>query len=418
MNEATSRWLDYWVGVALCGVLTMVRRLRVLFRTGGASSRDAPPQKILFVKLAEMGAVVLTMPAFEAAARRVGRDNLYMVMLSGNRQVLDLLNVFPDRNVVTIRDQNLWTFALDVWSFLRFCRRERIDAAIDLEGFARISTILTYLTGARQRVGLHRFTTEGPYRGDLFTHRVALNYYQHASVQFLTLVEALFTDPADEPLLKRAVDPADYRLPIFQPAAEELAEVRQLVATAAGGRLPPAPWIVLNCNLIDLLPLRRWPREHFLELGKRLVAAHPTATLLLTGLPAERDLARQLAREISPSRVVSLAGATPTLRSLVVLFTQSALLITSDCGPAHMAAVTDLPIVSLFGPETPQLYRPLSPRNISLWAGLACSPCLNALNHRRSACRDNVCMRTITVEQVFQAACQALPDLAAGKTSR
>jgi hypothetical protein len=58
-------------------------------------------------------------------------------------------------------------------------------------------------------------------------------------------------------------------------------------------------------------------------------------------------------------------------------------------------------IVVLFGPETPALFGTLSPRNHAIWLGLACSPCINAWNNRQTACRDNVCMRGISVERVF-----------------
>lgn len=411
MQEQTSRWLDVWIGVPLCWALTLLGRAGQWLKGRPAPGPAAAPQKILFVKLAEMGAVVLTMPAFQAAARRVGRENLYMVMLAGNRQVHDLLQFFPPDNVWTIRDANLLTFAADLLRLLRDCRRQGIDCVIDLEGFARISAILTFLTGARIRIGLHRYTAEGPYRGNLMTHPVALNYYQHASAQFLTLVDAIDVDPSIRPLLKQPVELGEYRLPPFDPTPEEQAAVESLLREAAGGALPPRPWVVLNCNLIDLLPLRRWPRQRFLELGRRIVAAHPSATILLTGLPAEREPSRQLAVEISPARAISLAGATRSLRELVALLARCDLMVTSDCGPAHMAAVTNLPVVSLFGPETPQLYSPLTPHNVSLWAGLACSPCLNAMNHRRSDCTDNVCMAAITVEQVFEAACRAWPPL-------
>lgn len=407
MNENTSRRLDLLVGIPLCWLLTQWLRLKRLFRS---RPLDSPPRKILFIKLAEMGAIVLTMPAFEAARRKVGRENLYCLMLAGNRDIHDLLGFFADENLITIRDKSLVTFAIDVWRFLGRCRRERIDCVIDLEGFSRISALLTGLTGARLRVGLDRYTTEGLYRGKLLTHPVAYNYYNHASVQFLTLVEALDAPLDQVPLLKQRIELGDYRLPPFRPSDAERAEMRQYLERRTGGTLQ-SPIVVLNANLIDLLPLRRWPRERFLDLGRAILADHPQATILLTGLANERTLSDELAREISSTRAFSVAGDT-TLRSLVVLFTQVDLLITSDCGPAHMAATTDLPIVSVFGPETPQLYSPLTPHNHSLWAGLACSPCLHAFNHRKSPCRDNVCMRTITVDEVYQLARRVCPALA------
>ena len=47
-----------------------------------------------------------------------------------------------------------------------------------------------------------------------------------------------------------------------------------------------------------------------------------------------------------------------------------------------------------------------SPRTHPVWAGLACSPCINAFNDRNSPCRDNVCMQAIGVAQVFDQVCR------------
>ncbi len=406
MNENTSRRLDLWIGVPLCWVLTQLLRFARLF---SRRSTTEHPNKILFIKLAEMGAIVLTVPAFEAARKRVGQRNLFCLMLAGNRDVHDLLRFFPDDNLMTIRDGNLWTFVVDVLGVLSRCRREGIDCVIDLEGFSRISAILAGLSGARIRVGLDRYTTEGLYRGDFFTHRVAYNYYNHASVQFLTMVEAIDAPLGNIPLLKTRMELGDYRLPPFEPSDEETEEMRSLIARKCGGD-PGRPLILLNCNLIDLLPLRQWSRDNFLQLGRRILERHSEATLLLTGLPEAREASEALAHEISPDRAVSVAGET-TLRGLVTLFTLSDLLITSDCGPGHMAALTDIPIISIFGPETPQLYAPLSPHNHSPWAGLACSPCLHAFNHRKSPCKNNVCMQAITVNDVFRLAQEICPQM-------
>jgi ADP-heptose:LPS heptosyltransferase len=63
--------------------------------------------------------------------------------------------------------------------------------------------------------------------------------------------------------------------------------------------------------------------------------------------------------------------------------------------------MTPIHVVALFGPETPALFAARSPNASVLWAGIACSPCVNAYNNRQSVCRDNLCMKAITVEQVF-----------------
>jgi ADP-heptose:LPS heptosyltransferase len=80
--------------------------------------------------------------------------------------------------------------------------------------------------------------------------------------------------------------------------------------------------------------------------------------------------------------------------------------VTNDSGPAHFASLTGINVVTLFGPETPHLFAARTPRNMALWAGLSCSPCVNAYNNRQSTCRNNLCMQEITVEQVFNEVCR------------
>jgi hypothetical protein len=71
-------------------------------------------------------------------------------------------------------------------------------------------------------------------------------------------------------------------------------------------------------------------------------------------------------------------------------------------------------VVSLFGPETPLLFAAQGPRSHPIWAAVACSPCINAFNNRQTACRDNVCMKAITVDRVFESVCAILRSRALG----
>jgi ADP-heptose:LPS heptosyltransferase len=64
--------------------------------------------------------------------------------------------------------------------------------------------------------------------------------------------------------------------------------------------------------------------------------------------------------------------------------------------------MTPIHVVTLFGPEIPDLFAARSSNTSVLWAGIACSPCVNAYNNRQSVCRNNLCMQAITVEQVFE----------------
>jgi ADP-heptose:LPS heptosyltransferase len=82
--------------------------------------------------------------------------------------------------------------------------------------------------------------------------------------------------------------------------------------------------------------------------------------------------------------------------------------VTNDSGPAHFAALTDVHVIVFFGPETPELYRPLTDRCTVMYSNYACSPCVSAYNQRRSVCTNNRCLTTISVDTVHAAVVDVL----------
>ena len=244
---------------------------------------------------------------------------------------------------------------------------------------------MTFLSGARARVGFHTWYAAGPYRGNLFTHRLLYNPHLHTTSMFQVLVEALRSDPADLPTINLAPPSAENTFAHFVPRAGEVAPVEALLPHENGKR-PPV--ILLNPNASDLVPLRQWPAGRYVELAHRLLAQFPEAHIGFTGGPREAAQIERLVREVNSPRCICLAGKT-TLRQLMVLYTLCEILVTNDSGPAHFASLTPIHVITLFGPETPALFAARTPRNVAIWAGMACSPCVNAYNNRQSPCRDN-----------------------------
>ncbi len=391
--------IDRWLGMPVCWLFTRARKLFGRPVPAGGM----PAGKILFIKLAEQGSTVLAQAAIRRAVELVGRENVFFVVFAENRFILDLLDLIPTENVFTINAGSIGSLVVSTWHTLRRIRRTAFEAAVDMEFFARMSAAFCFVTGARRRVGFHTFFGEGPYRGDLMTHRLLYNPYHHTSTIFALMVEALRADPAQLPTFGlHPRDVGDMSSAEFRPRPEEIATVRAILRPLAGG----APLILLNANASDLLPLRRWAPERYVELARRLLDALPEARVVMTGAPIESAAADELVTLIGSDRCFSLAGKT-TLRQLLILYTLAELLVTNDSGPAHFASLTPINVVTLFGPETPRLFAALTPRNVPLWSGVACSPCVNAHNNRQSPCRNNICMQQITVDQVFAAACEA-----------
>jgi ADP-heptose:LPS heptosyltransferase len=410
LNTQTLQLVDRWIGVPVCLVLSLLRKIGGGTRPAEAGA-VAQPRKILFVKFAEQGSTVLAYPAIARAIEMVGRENIYFIVFEENRFILDVMDLIPRENVITIRHRGIFDMAVQAIQALREVRRIGIDSAVDLEFFSRSSAALTLLTGARSRVGFHTFFGEGPYRGDLMTHRLLYNPYLHTSQIFQLMIEALEQPPQALPTYNAQPPRIEKWLPEFKPSAAEQETVRAILrqeSAAAGSEIVEGGRILLlNPNASDLLPLRKWPTDRYVEVARRLLEHFPEAHIGLTGAPDEAESIEKVARDVNSPRCFSLAGKT-TLRQLLVLYTLCELLVTNDSGPAHFASLTPISIVTLFGPETPSLFAARSPRNTPLWMGVACSPCVNAYNNRQSPCTNNICMQQITIEHVFDAACKAL----------
>jgi ADP-heptose:LPS heptosyltransferase len=397
MNVRKMMRIDRWLGVPLCAVASGWRRLLAPFEAGSGE----PVRSIAFIKLAEQGSTVLAQTALLDAVRRVGRENVYMVVFDDNRFIVDVLDAIPVENVVTVRSDSFLAMIPSAIAALARLRRLRLGAVVDLEFFARSSALLAYLTGAPVRVGFHAFFGEGPYRGNLMTHRVRYNPHLHTTQTFALLVAAL--DEPVESLPRFDLAPArPTDAPVcFSAQLGEVKEVEEILAKVTGEPLPP-PLILLNANASDLLPLRRWDPERYVELARRLTTAYPEVWIGFTGARDEAPVIDRLVAKAGQARCFSLAGKT-TLRQLMVLYSLADVLVTNDSGPAHFASLTTIRTVTLFGPETPLLFAALTPRNKPLWAGIACSPCVSAVNNRQSGCTNNVCMQRISIEQVFEA---------------
>jgi ADP-heptose:LPS heptosyltransferase len=390
------RAIDYWVGIPLAFLLTIVARVQRLL--GLAASPAGKPGNILFIQLAEMGTMVVAYPALRKARERHPDATLHFVCFEQIRSSVEMLDIIPPGNIITIDAQSGLSLVRDTLRFLRLARRRRIDTVINTEAFVRYSSLLSYLSGACRRVGFHRFNSEGAYCGDLLTHKVLHNGHIHAAHTFLDLVHALDAPPEQVPRVKRprAMDCLD--VPKISTDANAAAALWRKLRAVHAGIGPERKLVVINPNASDKFPMRRWPIESFTELARRLLE-DPELFVLITGVAGEKPDAQYMCARLGSPRALDLTGQT-TMTELLHLFDLAHVLVTNDSGPAHFAALTGIREVVFFGPEVPERYRPLSANADVIHTGYSCSPCIGPLNQRRSPCNDNLCLKSIRIEEV------------------
>ena len=395
MQIDTMRRIDRWAGIPLTWLLTLLLRLRDAIK----GCKTPPPRHILLLELSEMGSTILADPAM-----RKLRDSLpcqlYFTIFRKNRASLDLLATVPAANVFTLREDNLFLLLLDTLRFLFWTRRHRIDTVIDLELFSRFTALLAGASGAANRVGFYNFHNEGLYRGEILTHKVWYNPHVHIAKNFLALANALLSPEPEVPFSKTVISDAELTLPVLSFSPQEQEAMHHLIRQQAPQYQHEEHRLVLiNPNASELLPQRRWMPERYIALITKILEVDQDILVLITGAPGEREEAAAMCAAVGNNRCFNFAGAT-SLRQLPLLYSLAELMVTNDSGPGHFSSITAMPTFVLFGPETPALYGSLG-NSTPVYAGLACSPCVSAANHRKTPCTDNVCLKAITVEQVF-----------------
>lgn len=398
MDVRLQKLVDRLVGVPACGVISALRRVAPVGAPSGA------PRKVLVVLLSEMGSLVLAEPMFRRIRERWPGAEVHAMVFARNRQMLDLLGVVEPSRVIAVRDRSIGTLVPDLLRAIARIRRERIDTVIDCELFARVSAIISGLSAATRRSGFHRATQEGLYRGSFMSAPVPYNPYRHLSHQLVALVDAIDSEHA--PVSKGSDPPGRFDPPEFVAEPGEIErEVRSLERdhpSVAGRRL------ALVYPSGGLLPIRAWPEPHYVELVRGLLADGCAVGII--GMPEDRALAdRVRAASGANEACVNLAGYTRSVRHLLCLFHRASLLVTNDGGPGQFAAMTPVPTIVFFGPETPSLYRSWSRHAYAYFTGLACAPCLTAYNHRTSPCNgDNQCLKRILPQEVLERARQMM----------
>jgi len=184
---------------------------------------------------------------------------------------------------------------------------------------------------------------------------------------------------------------ADYRYEYSIPKVSMEWAYRQL---AQRGVSPRDRIIGMQLGAAD--SFKCWPIESFVEVGRSLHSKYGVK-IYLNASPREKELVKRFLTLFGNSDGVILAGS--HLSQAAAMMQTCSLFISIDTGPMHMAIGSGVPLIGLFCPTN---YRETGPlgyeRAIVIQKEITCSPCLTR------GCRDNFCMKQISVEEVFSAA--------------
>jgi ADP-heptose:LPS heptosyltransferase len=381
------RFADQHVGAWLCRTVALFlwicgKRLHQVDHP--VSPAPDSVREILVVKFLGLGSILQATPLLQALRRRYPRARLTLLTFRANRPLVDL-GIGID-TVVTVETSSLRRFVTSNLAAVARLWQTRFDVVINLEFFATYAALVTALLRKRFAMAFGGFA---PYRNRFFHDYVSYDSAQHVQQKFLNFARRLGYDGPAPPLA---------RLRVNQPASI-VAEIEQREGVPLQGN---DYCVLVNINSGEMAPRRRWPVEHFRTVVEALLR-QPRVRCVLIGGPQDRQTVARFQSSLSePGKVINLAGRT-SLAELVALMQLADLYLGNDSGPLHLAVCAGLPVLALFGPESPAVYGPpSSPRNTVLYRAEPCGPCLNVYTDKQSRCRDNICLKRIQPAEVLR----------------
>jgi ADP-heptose:LPS heptosyltransferase len=337
------------------------------------------------MKFYGLGNAVMLVPVLEAVRRRWPEVEIDFLTMTGNVELLERSGVVT--HAFGVDTGTVGRFLSTFWAAFRRVRARRYDTVLDFEQFVKISSLIGFCAGARERIG---FNTDGQRRGFMYTRRVVYTDSDH-----MTAIFARLTRPLDVagPLPKSRL--------VLRP--EEVAKARDFLARegVAADRFPiVAVHLGIGMNFYRV-PLKRWDVERFAAVADALARDHGAA-IVFTGQGEEER--RLVAEARGRMRAPSIDACDRfSVLELAALVERCHFVLANDTSVMHLAGLVGTPVVAVFGPTAPLHYGPRGDHDLVFYRDLYCSPCLTNYNLKVSRCLDPVCMRGIEPAAVLDA---------------
>jgi heptosyltransferase I len=287
----------------------------------------APPKEICIVMLSAIGDAVHVLPVANALKRAWPDSRITWViqpvphMLVKDHPAIDDFVIFHRRR------------GLSGWTSFRDLRREmggrRFDLVIGLQVYFKAG-LITALTKADVKLGFDRVRArDGQW---LFTNRrIPATGQHHVQDQYLEFVRYLGIDP----------EPVEWNI--------RLSDAERDAQTFFFSTMDrPVCAVVLGTSKLE----KNWSAEGYARVLEHIEDDHGMQPVLVGG-PShiERATADAVLRSTKANVVDALGD---DLRKLVWIIEGSAMLISPDTGPLHIARALDTPVVGLYGYTNPK----------------------------------------------------------------
>ena len=310
-------------------------------------------KRVAVLRLDHLGDLLHALPALRRLRRALPKAHIDLWVGPWGQELAGLFGDV-DRVMVTPAgwferpSRQAWPWA-QIKALAQGLREQHYSAAIELRGDLRHHLAL-WMAGIPLRAG--QVLTAG---GFMLTHPSVWQPDLHEQEQGLSVLDGAWVPVAEQgttPYLK---------LPV--------AAKREAALVAKALKLGARPVLVqAACGT----QAKRWSASAWAAVMNGLPASTPLALL---GSASEVEEMRGIAKQVK--RPVAIAAGRLSLSGLAAFMAPARLVMSVDSGPAHLAAVQGVPVLSLFsGTNRASQWAPKGSQVEVLQAsGLACSPC-------------------------------------------
>ncbi len=342
------------------------------------------PKSILVIQPNNLGDVLMTVPVLFGLKKKYPKADLTFFVEDGfeagilNHSAIDHLFYFKRKKIKEKINSDSWQEGcIDLHNEIASLQTTSFDLCINFAQHQQISYVAA-LIKVKITYGQH-FLNSGnhaindPWSQYLYTIPFARQFNNlHATDTFRRIagVEQIQTTNTltitDEEkrdshhyLSKKGIDCSTDKLVVFQPGAA--------------------------------LPAKRWPPDHFISLGQKLVKQD--WQILISGAPSENDLVEYVSQKIGKGAFAS-AGET-SFRAALANLSLASLCITGDTALMHGAAALGIKTYALFGATSPVETGPYGKDHWIFFASCNQMPCFC------DQCKTTLCMKSILPETLL-----------------
>ncbi len=298
------------------------------------------PKRILIVRLSAVGDTILNLPIACVLRRHVPDAEIGWVV---GRGASSLLEGHPCVDQVFTLGSEANRSPRSFLTFVRGLRAWKPDVVIDAQGLTK-SSILGWLSGARQRIGLAKSEFEGRELSTWINNTIVKPSASHVIDRGLELLRPLGIDTTE----------IEYRVP-------RLHKLREQVAAQAAELGWQSPGSIINVGAG--WESKIWPNDRYAAIARHLADRWNLRTCVVWGGAKEKAAAEEV---VAMSEGAAILAPSTKLPELAEWIRHARLFIGSDTGPMHLACALGIPTIGLIGPMPVERVGPRGPGQIAI----------------------------------------------------